>query len=220
MKKNPKPQLAAANQPFTPMSHKDRSIINTPYHPLQLDDLATPKITKSKSNLDKVNLELLKDKGMVPQEIPKKAQPQPIPSKSPKPQQQQPDLFLIKTSLLSCIQAIERLEKSKKTYASVSTQCQMLPPKAKSQRRQSTNLENVAINQYEVEKGKNQFKPKTSQENGAKNNVDSRQALKRGASANNLFDGNSIKDQINSISTILQEFRVRIDQIEQSKNDM
>jgi hypothetical protein len=38
-----KPKLAQANQPFTPIVHKAVNPVETPYEPLRLDDLATPK---------------------------------------------------------------------------------------------------------------------------------------------------------------------------------
>jgi hypothetical protein len=48
-KEKSKPQLAQANQPFTPMSHKGKKGDGTPYQPLRVDDLATPKMNKSHS---------------------------------------------------------------------------------------------------------------------------------------------------------------------------
>lgn len=54
--KNKQPHLAVANMPFTPMTHKIEKPTATPYRPLQVNDLATPKINKSHSSVDKVEM--------------------------------------------------------------------------------------------------------------------------------------------------------------------
>lgn len=50
MNERRKPQLARGKQPFTPMSRKDGKQVETPYEPLRLNDLATPKVNKSGQN--------------------------------------------------------------------------------------------------------------------------------------------------------------------------
>lgn len=54
--KNKQPHLAVANMPFTPMTHKIEKPTATPYRPLQVNDLATPKINKSHSSVDKIEM--------------------------------------------------------------------------------------------------------------------------------------------------------------------
>lgn len=44
-----KPHLAGAHEPFTPMTRKGVKPSETPYEPLKLNDLATPKVNKSLS---------------------------------------------------------------------------------------------------------------------------------------------------------------------------
>lgn len=57
-KKSKQPHLAAANMPFTPMTHKIEKPAETPYRPLQLNDLATPKPNKSQSSAEKLDFVL------------------------------------------------------------------------------------------------------------------------------------------------------------------
>lgn len=54
--KNKQPHLAVANMPFTPMTHKIEKPTATPYRLLQVNDLATPKINKSHSSVDKIEM--------------------------------------------------------------------------------------------------------------------------------------------------------------------
>jgi hypothetical protein len=59
-KEKTKPQLAQANQPFTPMTHKSNRAAETPYQPLRVDDLATPKMNKSHSVSSRESSEIVR----------------------------------------------------------------------------------------------------------------------------------------------------------------
>jgi hypothetical protein len=48
----PKPGLARAHQPFTPITHQPVKSAETPFQPLHVTDLETPKVNKSDSNSD------------------------------------------------------------------------------------------------------------------------------------------------------------------------
>lgn len=71
--KNKQPHLAVANMPFTPMTHKIEKPTSTPYRLLQVNDLATPKINKSHSSVDKIEMIALQSE---PQSHGEQQQPQ------------------------------------------------------------------------------------------------------------------------------------------------
>lgn len=56
-----KPYLAHAVEPFTPMMHKQVKSAETPYQPLKLNDLATPKLNKSHSSTDQIDKSMESD---------------------------------------------------------------------------------------------------------------------------------------------------------------
>lgn len=207
-KKSKQPHLAAANQPFTPMSHKNQNVVSTPFHPLQLNDLATPKINKSNSNLEKAILDEKIDKS--PREI-ENIQPQHQNQLQVEPQSQSSEFKELKQALLSCIRVVERMEKNKKTYKSASTQCQLTSLKpainAKpSQKKVPSGMENNYNNQYEMEKQKMKLARKPSADNFSR----------KDSSLSNSAGDSDLQDQINSMSIMLKKLQARIDLIDKT----
>ncbi|KAH0795657.1 hypothetical protein GPJ56_000536 [Histomonas meleagridis] len=91
----PKPPLATANQPFTPMTHKTARPADTPFHLLKLGDLATPVLNKSHSSADHDIIDSPEEK----QEF----------------AQTDSDLNELKNTLLHAISIIDKIEASKKS---------------------------------------------------------------------------------------------------------
>ena len=89
-----KPQLARANQPFTPMTHKTAKQVETPYQPLKLNDLATPKMNRSHSSSEQQDLHQSSSSDEFPVEQPNN------------------DLAELKNALMTAVRIIERMEQS------------------------------------------------------------------------------------------------------------
>lgn len=87
-----KPQLARANQPFTPMTHKTAKQVETPYQPLKLNDLATPKMNRSHSSSEHQDLHQSMSSDDLPLEQPNN------------------DLEELKNTLMAAVRIIERME--------------------------------------------------------------------------------------------------------------
>jgi hypothetical protein len=102
-----KPALANGKLPFTPIVHKQVNDIETPYQPLHVDDLGTPKLKVAKS---------------APQ----------VPAIDPVPEQCEPercgpnDLQALRKALVMCVDIVGRLERASesKVYRSVGIQTQ------------------------------------------------------------------------------------------------
>jgi hypothetical protein len=91
-KDRPKPTLAKANQPFTPMTRKAPWQVDTPFQALHVDDLGTPKVNRSDSFSD----------DHVPDDLP--------PPPPPPPSEMDDDVQRLKRLLLQALERIERLE--------------------------------------------------------------------------------------------------------------
>ena len=213
-KKSKQPHLAAANQPFTPMSHKNQNVAGTPFHPLQLNDLATPKINKSNSNMEKVITEekIESSSRDIESNInqPQQQQKQPQ-SQSQVDSQPQSEAKELKLALLNCIRVIEKMEKNRKTYKSTSTQCQVVKPAINSkpsQKKVSSGAENNSNNQYDLEKHKQKIRRQPSTDNTNRKDV----------SLSNSAGDSDLQDQINSMSLMLKKLQSRIDLIDKSSH--
>lgn len=90
-----RPQLAQGKQPFTPISHKNGKNVETPYEPLKLNDLVTPKGNRS---------------GLA-------AEKRPVSYEDV----QNNDLAELKAVLLKAVRVVERMER-KQVMKSVATQ--------------------------------------------------------------------------------------------------
>ena len=90
-----RPQLAQGKQPFTPMSHKNGENAETPYEPLRLNDLVTPKGNRSGMAVEKHSVSYV--------------------------DAQSNDLAELKAVLLKAVRVIERMER-KPVTKSVGTQ--------------------------------------------------------------------------------------------------
>lgn len=207
-KKSKQPHLAAANQPFTPMSHKNQNVASTPFHPLQLNDLATPKINKSNSNFEKVLIEEKIENSSRSIDNNACQQQQQSQSHINSPSS---DIKELKQALLSCIRVIEKMEKNKKTYKNASTQCQSVKPTINSkpaQKKVSSGAENNPSNQYELEKQKVKIRRQPSTDN----------FNRKDASLSNSAGDSDLQDQINSMSLMLKKLQARIDLIDKSSH--
>jgi hypothetical protein len=102
-----KPELANGKLPFTPIFHKNVNDIGTPYKPLHVDDLDTPK-----------------QKGAKP--IPQVHTPDPVPERSEPDGCRPGDLQELRQALVMCVDIVGRLERASesKVYRSVGTQTQ------------------------------------------------------------------------------------------------
>jgi hypothetical protein len=104
-----RPRLARASDPFTPLTHRVAPA-ETPYHPLRVDDLATPKVNKSQSSSDHTEINMSAgSEGVTTDE----------------------SVAELRKALLSAMAALDRIEKSKKpvNYRTASTQTTEVPCK-------------------------------------------------------------------------------------------
>lgn len=211
-KKSKQPHLAAANQPFTPMSHKNQNVAGTPFHPLQLNDLATPKINKSNSNVEKVLIEdkIESSSRSIENNISQPQQPQS--HSQVDTQSSSSEIKELKQALLNCIKVIDRMEKNKKTYKNASTQCQTVKPALNSkpsQKKIASGAENNSNNnQFEIEKQRVKIRRQPSSDN----------YNRKETSISNSAGDSDLQDQINSMSLMLKNLQARIDLIDKSSH--
>ncbi|OHS99221.1 hypothetical protein TRFO_08462 [Tritrichomonas foetus] len=209
--KSKQPHLAAANMPFTPMTHKvDKSnAMATPFRPLQLNDLATPKINKSHSSADKEEMQIAPKNQ-------EKQQPQQYQPTGDSNQDDKKIIKELKQTLYICLQVVEKLEanasKPKKTYHEAQTQTSPPPPKIPSGkvRKPTPGPENMYnMNQIDVS-DKYAVKPKKQQSidmQSSKNSIS--------ISANDTSE-NDLQEKMRAMSILLQKLQNRIDDIDSS----
>jgi hypothetical protein len=115
----PKPGLARAHHPFTPISHKPAKPVETPFQPLRVNDLDTPKVPKIESNSD------------------------PIPDADVEPETEftthDQEFKALRHALLSCIGILDRMDKTnaeqnQRRSASTQTLSEAMPPAADAHR--------------------------------------------------------------------------------------
>ena len=205
------PYLAAANMPFTPMIHKVEKPAETPFHPLQLNDLATPKVNKSDLSVEKEivhtnkqyeEFSALKDDEIIHEQKMERR----IEERTDKSGNS--DIKDLKMALLNCLKVVERMEKKKeapKVYKSIETQTSkpLISNNKFPQRKPFQNIENQQFNQIEAE----QNKPK-NKVSGDLN------ANKSDINTTHSSDESDLNNQINSLSLMLKKLQNRIDQIE------
>jgi hypothetical protein len=101
-----RPGLANGKLPFTPILHKQANEISTPYHPLHITDLDTPKPLKPVIPISIVD---------------------PIPEPLKPDDYDSDDLHELREALLICVDVVARLERAheSKVYRSIGTQTQL-----------------------------------------------------------------------------------------------